>query len=372
MFLSDLVLKPSNSLVDQSIDASFHPGFAKRYNHQVNADGFGVAWYPSPHGGLPSKPAIFKDTQPAWSNTNLIEICNATRSSCVVAHVRAASPGMGIHMGNCHPFKAGRLVFCHNGAIKGFSKIKRRLMAQLTEEAYLNVKGTTDSECCFALLLTNLTHDGHAPNGVSPFEQTEPFGHDRLYAATKRTIRQLEHILKISGIQQQEEDPSRMNFALTDGETVICSRFCDKYPAVPPPSLYFAYGDAKQMQMELCDEEEQSVADNSHHSSDISGPVLAGGEGSLEDDDDIADAVEKDLSFQQSLPGKLLKEVDPNTSAFIVSSDPLTKTSSQISWHRIAANSILCYTKGSMPRLYHMNVGGAKRPEDFAFFLVDF
>jgi hypothetical protein len=37
MYLSDLVLKPSNSLVDQAIDASFHPGFAQRYNHQVNA-----------------------------------------------------------------------------------------------------------------------------------------------------------------------------------------------------------------------------------------------------------------------------------------------------------------------------------------------
>jgi hypothetical protein len=37
MYLSDLVLKPSNSLVDQAIDASFHPGFTQRYNHQVNA-----------------------------------------------------------------------------------------------------------------------------------------------------------------------------------------------------------------------------------------------------------------------------------------------------------------------------------------------
>jgi predicted glutamine amidotransferase len=330
-------------------------------------DGFGVAWYPIHSQG---RPALFKDTQPAWSNLNLIEICNATKSNCVVAHVRAASPGMGIHMGNCHPFKAGRLIFCHNGAIKGFSRIKRRIMSQLTEEAYLSVKGTTDSECCFALLLTNLAKDGYAPNGVSPFEQTEPFGHNRLYAATKRTIRQLEHILKVSGIQAQEEDTSRMNFSLTDGETVICSRFCDKYPEVPPPSLYFAYGDAKQLQIELCDEENQSVADDSHHNSEMGGSSVAGGEENV--DHDIVDAIERDLSFQQSLPGKLLKEVDPSSCAFIVSSDPLTKTSSEISWHRVAANSILCYTRGSIPRLYHLNVGGAKRPEDFAFFLVDF
>lgn len=260
-----------------------------------------------------------------------------------------------------------RLIFAHNGAIKGFSRIKRKLLAQLTDEAFLSIKGTTDSEACFALLLTNLSKDGHAPPGVTPFHQTEPYGHDRLYSAVKRTIRQLEHILKVSGIQQEEQDPSRMNFTLTDGETVICSRFCDKYPEVAPPSLYFAYGDAKQMQLELCDEENKSVED-SHHNSDTASS-LAGEENPA---DDIADAVEKDLSFQQSLPGKLLKEVDPSSCAFIVSSDPLTKTSSEISWHRIAANSILCYTRGSIPRLYHLNVGGAKRPEEYAFFLVDF
>ena len=58
MLLSDLVLKPSNSLVEQSIDASYHPGFAQRFNHQVNADGFGVGWY---HNKTVF-PAVFKDT----------------------------------------------------------------------------------------------------------------------------------------------------------------------------------------------------------------------------------------------------------------------------------------------------------------------
>ena len=106
MFLSDLVLKASNSLVDQAIDASFHPGFAQRFNHTVNADGFGVGWYHE-HS---AKPALFKDTEPAWSNSNLREICNVTKSRCIIAHVRAASPGMGVHLPNVHPFKAGRLL----------------------------------------------------------------------------------------------------------------------------------------------------------------------------------------------------------------------------------------------------------------------
>ena len=119
-------------------------------------------------------------------------------------------------------------MFCHNGTIQGFSTIKRKILAQLTEESFKHIKGTTDSEVAFALILTNLSKDGLGLSTSkrlkreSPFEQKEPFGHDRLYQAVKRTIRQIEHILKISGIQDDLEnfpDPSRLNFSLTDGYT---------------------------------------------------------------------------------------------------------------------------------------------------------
>lgn len=335
--------------------------------------GTGVGWYSINYPHKP--PGLFKGTEPAWSNANLREISNITASKCIMAHVRAASPGMAVALPNVHPFKAGRLLFCHNGAIQQFHLIRRKLLNQVTDEVYRNVQGTTDSEVCFALLLTNLSKDGMAPEGVSnPYEQMEPYGHDRLYNALKRTIRQVEHVLKETGIQNMTETPSRMNFALTDGETVICSRFTDKYPDVAPPSLYFAYGDAEQLQRELCDEDGILSDDNDAASSDNNTPS----DDSTDYDSVMSmrskehfDAVEKDLSQQHSLPGKLLSDVDPKSSAFIVSSDPLTKTSSQISWHRVAANSIICYTRGGMPRLYHLNVGGAKRPEDYAFFLVN-
>jgi glutamine amidotransferase len=354
VLLSDIVLTPSNSLVDQSMDASFHPGFAHRFNHVVNADGFGVGWY-CRHS---TSPAVFKETEPAWSNENLREICQATKTSCMIAHVRAASPGMGVHLPNVHPFKAGRLLFCHNGALQQFHLIRRKLLAQVTDEAFAHIKGTTDSEVAFALLLTNLAKDGMGKE--SPFFQQEPFGHDRLYGALKRTIRQLEHVLKEAGIHASTDVPSRMNFSLTDGETVVCSRFCDKYPLVAPPSLYFCYGDAEQMQCELFEHENADEEEEEDSSSD-----------DFDVDYDVSDAVEKDLSQQQSLPGKLLSEVDPASCAFIVASDPLTKRNTELKWHRVAANSILCYTRGSIPRLYKLNIGGAKKPEDYAFFLVD-
>ena len=389
ILLSDIVLKPSNSLVEQSIDASYHPGFTQRFNHTVNADGFGVGWYSTKtlQNQVSIKSAVFRDTQPAWSNENLREICSVTQSSCVMAHVRAASPGMGVHLPNVHPFKAGRLLFCHNGAIQMFAKIRRKVLAQLSEEAFAHIKGTTDSECCFALILTNLAKDGMGPKrgaddessfdtNINPILQEEPFGHERLYMAVKRTIRQLEHILKISGIYNATDVPSRMNFSLTDGDTVVCSRFCDRYPEEAPPSLYFCYGDAEQMNRELCeDEHEETEVNNSQHGS--TGSTQSTHESDHDSDmpltqDEFREAVEIDLSQQLSLPGKLLKEVDRTRAGFIVASDPLTKSNSELSWHRIGANCIIVYTKGSIPRLYKLKVGGAKRPEDFAFFLVDF
>jgi Glutamine amidotransferase domain len=119
--------------------------------------------------------AVFKDVFPAWNNMNLRELCMATSSNCIMAHVRAASKGTGISHQNCHPFKAGRLMFCHNGRVFEFFRFRRRFKELLSDEAYNSIMGTTDSEVIFALLLTYLAKDGHN-EGVSPFDQTKPFG----------------------------------------------------------------------------------------------------------------------------------------------------------------------------------------------------
>jgi predicted glutamine amidotransferase len=119
--------------------------------------------------------AVFKDIFPAWNNMNLRELCMATSSNCIMAHVRAASKGTGISHQNCHPFKAGRLLFCHNGRVFEFYRFRRRFKELLSDEAYNSIMGTTDSETVFALLLTYLAKDGHS-DGLSPFNQTKPFG----------------------------------------------------------------------------------------------------------------------------------------------------------------------------------------------------
>jgi glutamine amidotransferase len=232
--LSDVVLAPANSLVQMSKDASFHPGYSDINNHAMNGDGFGVGWYhsnvavcPTPDGASNvssegvknggkkvTKAAVFKDTQPAWNHTNLRELCLATRSDCIVAHVRAASKNTGVSTANCHPFKAGRLLFCHNGRVDSFIKLRRAMMNLLSDEAFVHVRGTTDSECVFALILTYLGDSGEA----SPITQTEPFGHKRLVAAIKKAFRTIEILVEEAGLNEGEHF-STCNFSLTDGDT---------------------------------------------------------------------------------------------------------------------------------------------------------
>jgi len=260
MSLSDVVLAPPNSLVQLSKDASFHPGYTDENNHTTNGDGFGIGWYHSNIVTVPRYPsltndevdghdnlyaAVFKDSVPAWNNMNLREICVATRSKCILAHVRDASRFAPVTQEKYHPFKCGRLLFCHNGRIHHFPKIRRAILARLTDEAFHFVKGTTDSECLFALILTFLEEDGKAKvPGMPPKEQDAPFGHARLVQAIKKTYKYVEKLIQDAILEGKVQDYtfSTMNFALADGESLVVTRFCDRSPTVLPPSLYYAYG----------------------------------------------------------------------------------------------------------------------------------
>lgn len=336
-----------------SIDASYHPGSTEINNHVTNADGFGVGWYhnntfidKSYATGI-NTAAVFKDTLPAWSNTNLREICAATRSNCIVAHVRAASKNTGVSQQNCHPFKAGRLLFCHNGRIADYIKVRRALTSQLTDEAFVNVRGTTDSEGIFALMLTFLSKDGASDE--SPFTQTEPFGHKRLVAAVKKTMRAIESLMHEAGLT---ETYNTLNFSLTDGDTLVVTRFCNKNPNVPPPSLYFAFGNAQRLNDELISEDPILFASqqNSTSTDDLNETDRSSHGGfDYSGSDNMYDEKAIDLEHHESRPGRLYSEVDPVTACFIVASTPLTRTHT---WHHMHKNSIMWYTRGqSYPEL---------------------
>jgi len=224
IFISSLITTPVNSLVNQSSKA-------REREDPLNGAGFGLAWYP----GDAVPPAAFKSTSPAWSNCNLREIARVTKTHCVLAHVRAASPGLPVTDLNCHPFVQGALSFMHNGEVGGFRAMRRKLLAGLSDEAFESISGSTDSEHAFAVFLDALAEQ---PEGA---DQTEC-----LAAALQVTIGRLERLRQAVGTRE----PARLNFVVSDGERSVITRYASGDATAN--SLYYSVGRMYSCEEGLC------------------------------------------------------------------------------------------------------------------------
>ncbi|KAF9929998.1 hypothetical protein FBU30_001017 [Linnemannia zychae] len=208
-------------------------------------DGFGVGWYDSdPDPELGSSPCIFTSVTPAWNNMNLIRLADKIKSPLVFAHVRASTAG-SVSENNCHPWQYGRLMFMHNGNIANFHLIKRKVQESLPDEIFLNVNGNTDSEWTFAVFLSQLK---------TPL-QAEPFCHQELKEAMFKTIAKLNAWIKdatelpsSSTRIAHDDGSSMMNFAVTDGVSVVCTRYISS-SHLEAASLYYSSGN----RFEKCD-----------------------------------------------------------------------------------------------------------------------
>jgi len=203
-----------------------------------NADGFGIGYYTDPKLG--PEPCIFTSTTPAWNCINLQRIASKTASNLIFAHVRATTEG-SLSDDNCHPFYHGSLMWMHNGNLGGWKHIKRRLGEHLADKWYLGVHGGTDSEWAFALFLDSLERMGHNPS-VTP---EGGFGPNVLRTAMLKTIKQInDFIANISErvVEEEKVDTrSLLNFALTDGHSVVCSRYVSSRTD-EAASLYYSSG----------------------------------------------------------------------------------------------------------------------------------
>ncbi len=140
IYLETLITRPDNSLIAQSHHAS-------ECKTEVNADGFGVAWY----GGR-DRPGQFRDVYPAWSDPNLASLAEQISSGMFLAHVRA-STGTATSRNNCHPFVVENWSFMHNGQLGGFDRFRRKADMLIPDQLYAQRKGATDSEVLFLLAL---------------------------------------------------------------------------------------------------------------------------------------------------------------------------------------------------------------------------
>lgn len=204
--IGQLIAAPSNSLINQSHARRGSTG-------GINGDGFGLAWY---NNAEDLEPGLFKSIQPAWNDANLRHLSRKISSPCFMAHVRASTVG-DVSQDNCHPFSYGRYTFVHNGTIHFFNGIKRDLMAQLRDEKYLRVRGQTDSEHLFFLIMQYLEEEGQD--------------------LEKAVLKAFTWVLR----QQEAKDRdhfSRLNILISDGTKLIATRFASKQ--YEPISLHYS------------------------------------------------------------------------------------------------------------------------------------
>ncbi len=222
----------------------------------VNADGFGVGWYPpepdgaaadSSSGGSSSSsdegseevaplasgpadaspapdsldclgcsdaeerpgdeglplPARYRRAVPVWADANFKELARVVRSGAVLAAVRSATEGTTQDESAAAPFRDGRWLFSHNGAVADWT----RLPTGLSTAELLALETHSDSALLWAMVTRRL-RQGEVPGGA--------------LAAVAREV--------------AEARPSaRLNFLLTDGRTIAATAWGDTlwYRAAP-------------------------------------------------------------------------------------------------------------------------------------------
>lgn len=130
----------------------------------------------------------------------------------------------------------------HNGNVGGWKFVKRRLADSLGDQWFMGVQGGTDSEWAFALFLDSLERAGHDPNSDPG---PDGFGHTVLRKAMLQTIKRINQFIKEIPEQFRGDEDldtrSLLNFAVTDGQSVVCTRYVSS-TTDEAASLYFSSG----------------------------------------------------------------------------------------------------------------------------------
>jgi glutamine amidotransferase len=172
--LAALLLEPPHSLLRQSWAPRDMRG-----GGTINADGFGVGWYPGPDSPVretgdvrseergdeagrsrlrgPDSPVDggsvrYRRSSPMWSDTTLPDLARVTVSGAILAAVRSATAGMPVTEGACAPFADGDFLFSHNGRVVGWPRSLAGLAGRLPVTDLVTLDAPTDTALLWALL----------------------------------------------------------------------------------------------------------------------------------------------------------------------------------------------------------------------------
>ncbi|MFI1804847.1 ergothioneine biosynthesis protein EgtC [Streptomyces californicus] len=195
--LGEVLLRPEYALVRQS----WEPRMQR--HGTVNADGFGVGWYAD---GDP-EPGRYRRQGPIWGDETFTDLSRVVRSHALLAAVRDATEAGADGEAAAAPYAAGRLLFSHNGAVKGWPGSLAGPAAALPAERLLSLAARNDSALIWALVRHRAEAGDDVPEAVA------------------ETVREV----------AAAAPGSRLNLLVTDGATITATAWGDTlwYLTVP-------------------------------------------------------------------------------------------------------------------------------------------
>lgn len=212
VLVDDLLYKPDNSLIRQ--------GYNPQMLQMLSLAGFGMAaWVPDSHDA--ETPFVYRSTAMPVFNRNLAQLAQKLMATSLLAHVRgvAYNPRVTVGEQNLHPFQfAGtKLALAHNGDLYQFDRMKLALIAHVKPEIAVQVRGNTDSEWIYALLLSQLA------------DPTARLDAREILRAVDKSLRIIRRVREDHGIQTS----SSVNLFIGDGRTIIAVRFTFDFGCYP-------------------------------------------------------------------------------------------------------------------------------------------
>ncbi len=205
VLLDHLLFQPDSALVRQS--------YMPKMLHMLNLAGFGLrAWdRASP---APEVPFTYGSASLPIFDRNLKNLAEKVRPACVLAHVRgvAYSTSVDISLQNVHPFQfpGVPLAMAHNGDLARMAEMKPLLAAHVDPAWLPHIRGTTDSEWIYALIVSALPDATRRPT------------RDELLAAVGAALAIIREVRATLGIAVS----SSVNLFLSDGHQLAAVRYC--------------------------------------------------------------------------------------------------------------------------------------------------
>lgn len=170
-----------------------------------HADGWGIGYYPE---GA-TAPLVLRSINGAYADAEFAETAGRVSARTVIAHVRRASCGP-VSLENTHPFHHDRWMFAHNGTVSRFAEVARALEDIVDRRLIGLLRGETDSERCFLIVLSRLLARGSLEG---------PGRSEAMGSAIVEAAEQI-HALADAGAAE----PSSLTFILSDGVSLVAYR----------------------------------------------------------------------------------------------------------------------------------------------------